>query len=675
MKMNLYPHFRLLTAALLFLGSLFLAIPVSAESEVLVFQPASGPAAKQIVLVAGDEEYRTEESMPMLAKILSQKHGFGCTVVFSHSADGSYIDPNNQQGLRGLKALDDADLMIIGTRFRQPVEEEARHLTDYLNAGKPVIGIRTATHAFNGKGSFGGEISFGEFGRKILGETWVSHHGGHKRQGARGVIEPGKASHPILNSVADVFAPSDVYGVTHLTDADNILMRGAVTETLDPSSNNIEGDKNHPMQPFAWLHTYRAPSGATGTSFCTTAGASVDFVCEDLRRMIVNAAYYLTGRDVPARADVGFVDPFYPSFYGFIQDQDWWKNADMQPSDYGLGKTPAAADPPGSPVWKFRPTKESDHANSVDALSLRKGQRIAAVGNSLAERMNLFGHFEALLHTRFPDKELVFRNFGWPGDEVANQQRPSSYTTIDDPLQVFGPDMFLCFFGFNESYAGRDKGQIDSFIANYRDYIAGMTERFTQDGKKPVFVLISPTAFEATGNPLQPSGVTENQNLKAYADAIAELAKTDGHPFVDIFEDSQELFAAEPGTQYTINGVHLNEDGDAAIGQMLDTKLFGGVHPLGVHASMFNDVRRWVNDKSWYHLQDYRMLNGWYVYGGRRTWDTETFPTEYRKIRKIVDVRDRYIWDLAAGRAVPDQPDDFQHRRSFRTGNDVRNSR
>lgn len=327
--------------------------------DTLVLKGKDGPGkGKHIVIISGDEEYRSEESAPMLAKILSQKHGFNCTVIFSWT-DG-YIDPNNQKGLRGLAALDSADLMIIGTRFRQPVPDEAKHITAYLNSGKPVIGFRTATHAFTGSGKFGegdGAIGFGAFGRKVLGEQWVSHHGGHKRQGARGVIEAANKDHAVLNGVTDVFAPSDVYGVRNLTDADTILLRGAVTETLDPKSANIEGGKNDPMQPFAWLHSYVAPDGKTkGKAFCTTAGASVDFVSEDLRRIIVNASYHLTGLKVPAKANVDYVDPFYPSFYGFIKDAKWWPGADLQAEDYGLGKCTKQADPKGSPKWPHRPT-------------------------------------------------------------------------------------------------------------------------------------------------------------------------------------------------------------------------------------------------------------------------------------------------------------------------------
>ena len=322
--------------------------------EILDLPGKKGPGkGKTIVLVSGDEEYRTEESMPMLAKILSQKHGFDCKVLFAWDSAGKHIDPNNQAGVRGWEHLKSADLMLIGTRFRKPNAEQAKHVTEFLNAGKPIIGIRTSTHAFNGSGKFGDKISYGAFGPLVMGEGWVNHHGRHKVEGARGVVEAKNAKHPILNGVKNVFGPSDVYGIRRLTDKDTILLRGAVTATLDPKSKLVEG-KNDPMQPLAWLHPYEAPNGKGGTTFCTTMGASVDLVSEDLRRLLVNAAYHLTGLKVPKNADASYVDPFYPSFYGFIRDKNHWPSLDMQPSDYGLGKSPTAPEPKGSPKWPWR---------------------------------------------------------------------------------------------------------------------------------------------------------------------------------------------------------------------------------------------------------------------------------------------------------------------------------
>ncbi|MCA9063227.1 MAG: ThuA domain-containing protein [Planctomycetaceae bacterium] len=354
-------HRQLVSTASLFCAFLLAGSAVVAEN--LVFEPPASSNPKHIVLVAGDEEYRSEEAMPMLAKILSQKHGFKCTVVFAMGPDGAdYIDSNNQRGLRGLSALETADLMIIGTRFRHPDAEQAAFVTNFLNAGKPLIGIRTATHAFRGGERFGENLTYDQFGLKILGEQWVSHHGRHKSEGARGVIEDGAKDHPVLKGVQDVFAPSDVYGVIHLTDADRILLRGAVTKSLDPASPILKDDaRNAPMQPFAWLHEYQSPDGQRqGRSFCTTAGAAVDLVNEDLRRLLVNAALFLTERDVPEKADVDYVDPFYPSFYGFINDAEYWKNANVKPADFGLGKTPHLPDPPGSPEWPFRPRPENN---------------------------------------------------------------------------------------------------------------------------------------------------------------------------------------------------------------------------------------------------------------------------------------------------------------------------
>ena len=327
------------------------------DPSILYLKGKRGPGkGKTVVLVSGDEEYRTEESMPMLAKILAEKHGFTCKVLFSWDEGGNYIDPDNHRGVKGWHHLDKADLMIIGTRFRDPSTEDAKHITRFLNDGKPIIGIRTSTHAFKwlDDRSFGGKITFKEFGPKVMGEGWVSHHGKHKVEGARGVVEPANAKHPVLRSVKDIFGPSDVYGINALTSKDTILLRGQVTESLNPNSKPV-ANKNKPMQPLAWLHTYVSPNSSRGTTFCTTMGASVDLVSEDLRRLIVNGTYHLCGLEVPQKADVAYVDSFYPSFYGYTKNQkNYWKLENMQPDDYGLGKSPRAADPKGSPRWPFR---------------------------------------------------------------------------------------------------------------------------------------------------------------------------------------------------------------------------------------------------------------------------------------------------------------------------------
>lgn len=299
------------------------------------------------------------------------------------------------------------------------------------------------------------------------------------------------------------------------------------------------------------------------------------------------------------------------------------------------------------------------NAASPERLELKQGERVALVGGALAERMNLFGNFETRWHLRHANLETRVRNFGWPADTVGNQQRPNSYTTIDDPLKVFSPDCFLCFFGFNESFEGTDEASLKSFQQRYRDYIEATAQKYGRDGQAR-FVLVSPIACESTENDLLPNAETRNQALVAYAAAIEQVARQGDHLYVNLLDSTETAFSAEPGAQYTINGAHLNEAGDALVGELLDRALFGSDGAADAKSETYAAVRRWVNEKSWLHQQDYRMLNGWYVYGGRRTWDTETFPTEYRKIRKMVEVRDAYLWDLAAGRPVPAEPDDSQ---------------
>ena len=289
----------------------------------------------------------------MLAKILSQKHGFECKVLFAWDNTGKHIDPNNQKGVRGWHHLKNADLMIIGTRFRQPAPDEAKHVTNFLNQGKPVIGIRTSTHAFTGSGNFGGKIPFGQFGPLIMGEGWVSHHGRHKLEGARGIIEAKNAAHPILNGVTDVFGPSDVYGIRRLTDKDTILMRGAVTATLSPDSDFVDA-KNDPMQPLAWLHPYTAPNGKNQNHFLYDHGS----ICgSSKRRLKENARQCLifpnwTEGSNPCRCCL--CRSILSLFYGFIREKTHWPSLDMQPEDYGLGKSPVAPEPKGSPKWEYR---------------------------------------------------------------------------------------------------------------------------------------------------------------------------------------------------------------------------------------------------------------------------------------------------------------------------------
>ena len=317
------------------LVTIFLTIPVMAAEDHIVYQPKDGPGGgKHIVFLCGDEEYRGEEGLPMMAKILSQRHGFKCTVLFSLNDKGE-IDPNNQRSLSNPKALDSADAIVMLLRFRTWPDEIYKHFDDACNRGIPVIGLRTSTHAFRGK--------LGGFGKRVLGEQWVSHWGGHKREACRGVIEPGAEKDPILNGVTDVFADSDVYEAYPPKDA-KILMRGLVLENMKPDSkpstrkkrnrelNKITG-VNDPAMAVAWTRSHKWPSGKTSPIFTSTMGAATDLQSEGLRRMIVNAIYAGLKIEVPKKANVDYVDPYKPLFYGFNSFRKG-----LKPSDHALGK-------------------------------------------------------------------------------------------------------------------------------------------------------------------------------------------------------------------------------------------------------------------------------------------------------------------------------------------------
>ncbi len=326
MSISFLSRFALATAVL----AAFASRIEAADLSWVVYEGGNGPGAgKHIVLVSGDEEYRSEEALPQLAKILSKRHGFKCTVLFAIGEDGG-IDPN-RSNIPGLEALDTADLMVIFTRFRDLPDGQMKHVVDYLDRGGPIVGLRTATHAFNiKKGKTYDKYSFnsgakgwdGGFGRQILGETWVDHHGQHGRQSTRGIVVQGEEKNPILRGIksGDVWGPTDVYTVHLPLPGDSKpLVLGEVLTGMKPTDPPLAGKKNDPMMPVAWTKTYTSESGKTGRVFCTTMGASQDLLTEGTRRMLVNACYWAVGLEdkIPEKSDVALVGDYKPSPFKF----------------------------------------------------------------------------------------------------------------------------------------------------------------------------------------------------------------------------------------------------------------------------------------------------------------------------------------------------------------------
>ena len=306
----------------------------------IVYEGDEGPGTgKHIVLVSGDEEYRSEEALPLLAKILAIHHGFKCTVLFAIDTETGEIDPEEQTNIPGLHNLETADMMVLFTRFRELPDDQMKYIVDYTNAGKPVIGLRTATHAFSysrnlqspyAKYSFNSEEFDGGYGRQVLGETWINHHGDHGKESTRGVINAEMSEHPILKGVEDVWGPTDVYGTTTLAGDAQVLLHGQVLVGMEPSD---PPKPDTPTMPLAWIKTYAGDQGAASRVFCTTMGASVDLESDGLRRLLVNACYWCMGLEhqIPSQSRVDYVDEFNPTFFGF----GTFKRG-MRPSDFSL---------------------------------------------------------------------------------------------------------------------------------------------------------------------------------------------------------------------------------------------------------------------------------------------------------------------------------------------------
>jgi hypothetical protein len=342
--------------ALGILPALFCAAAVNAGDQWVDYKGHDGPGyGKHIVLISGDEEYRSEEALPQLGKILATHHGFDCRVLFAIDPNTGLISPNNRSNIPGISSIKEADLITIFLRRRDLPDEDMEYINEYLAAGKPVIGIRTATHAFlpaaGSEWIHYGDIYHGNkkdwdggFGRLVLGETWINHHGNHKHESTRGVIAPGAAKHPILRGIHDreIWGSTDVYAVRLPLPGDSqplvlgevVSRKGSYNESdlfygMRPDDGPaVRGAKNDPMMPIAWTKTYKIPGGKTGRAFCSTIGASVDLTNDPVRRLLVNAVYWGLGMEdkIPENGtNVAIVGKFEPTKFGFYPDNYWAK--------------------------------------------------------------------------------------------------------------------------------------------------------------------------------------------------------------------------------------------------------------------------------------------------------------------------------------------------------------
>lgn len=274
---------------------------------------------KHIVLIAADQEYRSQESIPALAKILATRHGFQCTVLYSINRQTGRIDSSVTDNVPGLDALRTADVMVLFARFLELPDDQMKEIIDYTNSGRPIVGLRTSTHAFNyqkhldspyARYSWTSKDPPGGYGRLVLGETWIAHYGAHQKESTRGIVAPGMEDHPILRGVHDLWGASDVYEITTLSGDSQPLVMGQVLLGMEPSS---PPDPNKKLLPVAWVKSPRV--------FMTTMGHALDFKNEGFRRLMVNACYWAAGleKQISAHSDIDLVDEYNPSSIGLAQ--------------------------------------------------------------------------------------------------------------------------------------------------------------------------------------------------------------------------------------------------------------------------------------------------------------------------------------------------------------------
>lgn len=314
-------------------------LPQAAQAQPpshVVYQGEGGiGAGKHIVFLASDHEYRSEEALPALARILAKHYGFKCTVVFGiDPADGT-IKPGSSE-ITGLDILREADLMVLFFRFINMADDEMQHFVDYVDRGGPILGLRTSTHAFNIPEDrkfhaydyrFMGVDYFMGFGRQVLGETWVTHYGDNHRQSSTLTPAEDQHNHPILRGVAAMHVVAGAYTAKPMKDS-IVLANATVLNGMTPDS---PADPEKKPQPVVWTRTYTSKSGKDARIFTTTQGASQDLLNDGFRRLLVNAHLWCLGMEdqIQPDAPIAFVGPYHPTSFSFTEYRRGIKPADL----------------------------------------------------------------------------------------------------------------------------------------------------------------------------------------------------------------------------------------------------------------------------------------------------------------------------------------------------------
>ncbi|MEZ0486941.1 ThuA domain-containing protein [Fibrella aquatica] len=255
----------------------------------LCLSEAEAKATKPLVVfVTGDHEYGGESTLPLIAAELEKNYGMRTKVL------KSFPNQNSEKDIPGLEVLKEADLAVFFLRWRQLPQDQLDHIDAYLKSGKPVMGFRTTSHAFNYPAG-DPRVRWNAFGEFAFGTPpgWggaAKHtHYGHKSTTDVRVI-PEAAKNPILRGVAPEFhAASWLYRVMPDYPA-----KGAVPLLMGKSVNP---DKEAIDNPVAW--TWQNEWG--GKAFFTTLGHPEDFQVLAFQRLVINAIHWGLNKSIPKK--------------------------------------------------------------------------------------------------------------------------------------------------------------------------------------------------------------------------------------------------------------------------------------------------------------------------------------------------------------------------------------
>ncbi|MEX2212823.1 MAG: PVC-type heme-binding CxxCH protein, partial [Phycisphaeraceae bacterium] len=621
-----------------------------------------------------------------LARLLAKHHGFKCTVLFNVNKTTGEIEVGNSN-MPGMEALDSADLAVVFLRFQAFPAEQMKHFDDYLSRGGPVVGLRTATHAFKmgnddpyAKYSYNSKVTGYElgFGHQVLGQTWVGHYGANHRQSTRITIVDEKKSHPILRGVKDIWVQAGGY-VGKPTDGEILTM----AQPLNGMTPDSPADEKKPPMPSEWTRTYKGASGKEGRVFTTLYGTSEDITNDGYRRMLVNGCFWALGMEQAIKADlnIAFVGPFKPNTFGggayargvkpemyagfesVIPANSNTKGTAAPKKDAGKKQNDKKAagqrndKPQDDKLTASASAPATSQVLAVDSdaspFAFKKGDVVAILGNGLPDRMQHDGWMETLFQSQLPQLQLRFRNMSTSGDRPNSFPRSKGAITQATYLEHVKADVVFAFFGYNDSFAGAEKA--DDYRKQLVDFVKKTQADKPNGSSTPRFVLFSPIAYEDKNNPNLPDGKAFNARLDAYTKATEAAAQELGVTFVDLFHPSLAFYKSS-STPMTINGIHLTAEGNRQLAQVIARALLG---KQVVAAPSLEALREAVLDKNMHWYNRYRASDGNDVWGGRSTLkfvdgqsNAEVLQHELSMLDVMTANRDPRIWARAVGKDI-----------------------